>query len=208
MTNSRLNIAFLDALTLGEVNLSGLEELGNLTCYEMTPPEKVIQRLKGIQVAITNKVIIDREIMEACPDLKLICIAATGMNNIDLASAKEKGIEVKNVAGYSTDSVAQSVFAMLFYLLHRSRYFDEYVKSGAYLSSPVFTHHGRSFWELKNKRFGIIGLGTIGHRVAEIAGAFGAEVVYHSTSGKNTGNDYLHLGLETLLSTSDVISVH
>lgn len=209
MTLKQLKIAFLDVSTLGEVdNLSDIRELGDYQAYENTLPGERIRRLKGIDVAIINKVVIDREVMEACPDLKLVCIAATGMNNVDLEFAREKGVEVKNVAGYSTESVAQSVFAMLFHLLHNSSYFDEYVKSGEYAMSPIFTHHGRSFWELKYKRFGIIGLGTIGKRVAEIANAFGCEVVYYSTSGKNKNSAYQQLDLEVLLRTSDVISVH
>ncbi len=209
MNFRQLKIAFLDASTLGEVeNLTDLQGLGEYKAYEITPPGKQIENLQGINVAITNKVVIDKDVMDACPDLKLICIAATGMNNVDLDYAKKKGIKVKNVAGYSTESVAQSVFAMLFYLLHKSSYYDHYVKSGKYVSSPIFTHQGRSFWELKNKRFGIIGMGTIGKRVAEIASVFGVELVYHSTSGKNKVTTYKHLDLETLLHTSDVISIH
>ncbi len=202
-------ICFLDTSTLGKVeNLSGMQEFGDYVGYETTPADKTTERLRGMDIAITNKVLIDRDVMDACSDLKLICIAATGMNNVDLEYAKRKGIEVKNVAGYSTESVAQSVFAMLLYLLHKSRFFDLYVTSGEYTSSPIFTHHGRSFWELKDKRFGIIGLGTIGKRVAEIANAFGSEIVYHSTSGKNQKNRYKHLDLNALLQTSDIVSIH
>ncbi len=209
MGSKPYTIAFLDASTLGNVeNLPDIKELGKFTAYELTTPELVIERLQGIDIVITNKVVIDRHVLDACPGLKLICIAATGMNNVDLDYAKEKGVEVKNVAGYSTESVAQSVFAMLFYLLHKSSYFDHYVKSGEYALSQIFTHHGREYWELKNKRFGIVGLGTIGRRVAEIAEAFGSEVVYHSTSGRNLNNPYEHLDLNTLLRTSDVVSVH
>ena len=209
MSLKSLKITFLDASTLGDVeNMEDMHELGDFIKYDTTPSEQRIERLRGMDIAITNKVVIDKDVMDACPDLKLVCIAATGMNNVDLDYAKEKGIEVKNVAGYSTESVAQSVFAMLFYLLHKSSYYDHYFKSGEYVTSPIFTHHGRSFWELRNKRFGIIGLGTIGKRVAEIASAFGVEIVYFSTSGKNMDNMYKSLDLETLLCTSDVVSVH
>lgn len=209
MDVKQFKIVFLDVSTLGEVeNLFDLKELGEFLAYEITLPEERIERLQGIDIAITNKVVIDKDVMDTCPDLKLICIAATGMNNVDLDYAKEKGIEVKNVAGYSTESVAQSVFAMLLYLLHKSNYYDQYFKSGKYVTSPIFTHLGRSFWELRNKRFGIIGLGTIGKRVAEIASAFGVEIVYFSTSGKNMDTRYKSLDLETLLYTSDVISIH
>lgn len=205
----QLNITILDASTLGEVKaLEKIAALGKFTSYELTSPNQRIERLQGQQVAIVNKAIIDKEIMDACPDLKLICISATGMNNVDLEYAKEKGIVVKNVAGYSTDSVAQISFSMLFYLLAKLPYFDNYVKSGEYTQSPIFTNHGRSFWELKGKQFGIVGLGTIGKRVAEIATAFGAKVVYFSTSGQNLSGPYPHMEFEELLQTSDVISIH
>jgi len=130
------------------------------------------------------------------------------MNNVDLEYAAKKGIVVKNVAGYSTESVAQSTFAMLFHLLHKISYFDTYVKSGSYAKSPIFTHQGRSYWELKGKQFGIIGMGTIGKRVAEIAAAFGAKPVYFSTSGKNSYTKWPQVTFNELLSTSDVISIH
>lgn len=206
---SNINIVILDASTLGKVEaIEKIASLGNFTSYELTSPDQRITRLKGQHVAIVNKAIIDKEVMDACPDLKLICISATGMNNVDLDYAASKGIKVTNVAGYSTHSVAQVTFSMLFYLLEKLPYFDKYVKSGEYTKSPIFTHHGRSFWELKGKKFGIIGLGTIGKRVAEIATAFGAKVVYYSTSGNNLGGDYPHLEFDELISTSEIISIH
>ena len=204
-----INITILDASTLGKVDaLKKIASLGKLTTYELTSPKQRIERLQGQQVAIVNKAIIDKEVMDACPDLKLVCISATGMNNVDLDYAAEKGIQVTNVAGYSTHSVAQVTFSMLFYLVEKLPYFDTYVKSGDYAKSPIFTHHGRSFWELNGKQFGIIGLGTIGKRVAEIATVFGAKVVYYSTSGKNMGGSYPHLEFDELIKTSDVISIH
>jgi lactate dehydrogenase-like 2-hydroxyacid dehydrogenase len=204
-----LKIVFLDAATVGEIDtISLIGKLGEFTSYDYTQPAERKTRISGSHVVITNKVIIDREIMDSCPELKLICIAATGMNNVDLDYAAEKGIEVKNVSGYSTESVAQSTFSMLFHLLHHNVYFDTYVKSGNYAESPIFTHHGRSFHELFDKQFGIIGMGAIGKRVAEIAKAFGARVVYYSTSGRNLDAGLPHLPLNELLSTSDVISIH
>lgn len=204
-----INITILDTSTLGEVKaLEKIAALGTFTSYELTDPDQRIERLQGQHVAIVNKAIIDKEIMDACPDLKLICISATGMNNVDLDYAAKKGIVVKNVAGYSTHSVAQITFSMLFYLLAKLPYFDNYVKSGEYAKSPIFTNHGRSFCELNGKQFGIVGLGTIGKRVAEIATAFGAKVVYFSTSGSNLNGPYPHLEFDQLLQTSDIISIH
>jgi lactate dehydrogenase-like 2-hydroxyacid dehydrogenase len=207
--SKNISIVFLDESTIGQVaNIGILSTIGKYTSYELTNPEETIHRISYNQVVITNKVRIDKSVMDSCKELKLICVAATGMNNVDLEYASMKGITVKNVSGYSTESVAQTTFSMLFYLLNKLSYFDNYVKSGAYSQNPMFTHHGRNFWEIKGKRFGIIGLGTIGKRVAEIAEAFGAEVVYFSTSGKNNNQNYKRVELEELLKTSDIISIH
>jgi lactate dehydrogenase-like 2-hydroxyacid dehydrogenase len=205
----KLNIVFLDASTVGEVKaLEKIKRIGTYISYPVTKPEERIGRIKGNQIVITNKVIINKEVIDACHELKLICISATGMNNVDLEYAAQKGITVKNVAGYSTESVAQITFSMLLFLLNKLRFYDDYVKLGEYSNSPIFTNHDRSFFELRGKQFGIIGLGTIGKRVAEIAEVFGAKVVYYSTSGKNDSADYPKLSFEEILKTSDVISVH
>jgi len=146
--------------------------------------------------------------MKQLPELKLVCVAATGMNNIDLTFAQNNGIEVKNVTGYSTDSVAQLTFTMLLYLINKPYYYDSYVKSGAYSRSGSFTHHNEPFWELKGKRMGIIGLGTIGRQVARIAESFGMEVVFYSTTGRNNHINYKRFELDDLLKSSDVVSIH
>jgi glycerate dehydrogenase len=205
-----IKIVFLDAVTVGNVdNLVEISTLGDYEGYELTKPAERINHISGHNVVITNKVVIDRDVMDACPELKLISVAATGMNNIDLEYAAKKGITVKNVSGYSTESVTQCTFAMLFYLLNSSAYYDDYVKSGQYAESPVFTHLGREFWELKDKLFGIIGMGTIGKRVAQVASAFGARVAYFSTSGKNlAASGFQHLPLDELLCSADVVSIH
>jgi lactate dehydrogenase-like 2-hydroxyacid dehydrogenase len=204
-----LKIVFLDAKTVGEVpNFRVLEKQGKLTIYEKTLPLQVLERCKGQEVVITSKVQFTADIMKKLPELKLICVAATGMNNIDLEAAEELKIQVKNVAGYSSESVAQLTFAMLLYLVNRIEYYDSYVKSGNYSRSDIFTHFGPPFWELNGKRLGIIGLGNIGRRVAQIAHGFGMEVVFHSTTGRNNNINYKRFDLETLLATSDVISIH
>jgi len=204
-----MNIVFLDKRTVGDVaNLNLLYKLGDLTVYDTTAPEQVIERAGEKEVIITNKVRISKEILDALPALKLICVAATGMNNIDTDYALRKGIAVKNVVAYSTDSVAQVTFAMLLSLLNRIEYYDSYVRSGAYAKSDLFTHHGPVFWELAGKRMGIIGLGNIGRRVARIAEGFGMEVVFYSTTGRNNNIHYKRFDLKTLLKTSDVVSIH
>jgi len=203
------SIVFLDAGTVGiKGKIRTFDELGIYTQYDITIPGETIGRIADNEIVITNKVIIGREVMDACSGLKLVCIAATGTNNVDVHYAREKSITVKNVTGYSTDSVAQSAFSMLFYLMHSSYYYDAYVKSGEYSHSRIFTHHGREFNEISGKTFGIIGMGAIGKRVAEIAAAFGSRIVYYSTSGKNRNTGYEHLDLPDLLKVSDIISIH
>lgn len=204
-----MKIIFLDARTLGEVpNLNQLSELGELTLHPDTQPDQVIERIQGAEVVISNKVKVSREAMKSTPTLKLICVAATGTNNIDLEAAAELGIEVKNVKGYSTDSVAQETFALLLTLLNSTAYYDAYVKTGEYSQERIFTHLGRPYWELNGKRFGILGLGEIGRQVARIALAFGAEVVYFSASGQTYNTIYKQLELDEFLQTCDVISIH
>lgn len=204
-----MKIVFLDARTLGDVpNLGQLDTLGETVLYPDTQPEQVTERIQGAEVVITNKVKVTREAMTNAPELKLICVAATGMNNVDLTAANELGIQVKNVKGYSTDSVAQQTFALLLALLNSTAYYDDYVKTGEYSNERIFTHLGRPYWELSGKRFGILGLGEIGRQVARIALAFGAEVVYFSASGQEYNVIYERLELDEFLQTCDVISIH
>jgi lactate dehydrogenase-like 2-hydroxyacid dehydrogenase len=203
------NIVFLDAATIGKVNnIKLIGKLGNLEVHETTDPDNVVERCLGKEVVIVNKVKLTAEIMKQLPDLRLVCVAATGINNVDLNYAQNNGIEVKNVAGYSTDSVAQITFTMLLYLVNKPYYYDSYVKSGAYSRSNSFTHHSEPFWELKGKRMGIIGLGTIGRQVARIAESFGMEVVFFSTTGRNNHISYKRFELDDLLKSSDVVSIH
>jgi lactate dehydrogenase-like 2-hydroxyacid dehydrogenase len=201
-------IVLLDTLTFGATDLSAFNALGEVEAYATTAPEEVLKRITNAEVIVTNKVVITEAHMQNTPSLKLICVAATGTNNVDLNAAKARGIEVKNVAGYSTDSVIQHTFSMLFYLVGHSRYYDEVVKDGSYSRSPIFTDVSKPFFELKGKKWGIIGLGEIGRGVAKIATAFGVQVCYYSTSGANKNAEYASLTLDELLTTCDIISIH
>ena len=204
-----MKIVFLDLKTMGEVpNLHLLEQYGEVTYYETTKPEETLARIEAAEVVIVNKVELGGPILEKAKNLKLICVAATGTNNIDKEAAARRGIPVKNAVDYSSNSVAQLTFALLLHLLHKIPYFDNYVKQGGYSRSDIFTHLSNPFSEINGKRFGIIGLGNIGRQVAKIAEAFGAEVVYYSASGRNTDQPYLRLELEEFLSTADIISIH
>ncbi len=204
-----MNIVLLDAKTLGDdLDLTALEAFGTLVKYQTTSEEETLDRIKTTKIIITNKVVITAQMMEEAPQLKLICIAATGMNNVDLDAAKTMGIEVKNVAAYSTQSVVQHTFAMALYLIEKMAYYDHVVKSGKWTDSELFTDVSRPFFEIAGKRWGIIGLGSIGKEVARIATAFGAKVCYHSTSGENYDQKYPHVALEEMMKECDIISIH
>ena len=204
-----MKLVFLDTKTVGTIpNQNLLDKFGEVTYYQTTQPDQTWQRIREADVVITNKVVLNEEMIERAEHLKLICVAATGTNNVDKAAAMKAGIPVKNVSDYSSNSVAQGTFALLLHLVNKIAYFDHYVKQGHYCNSDIFTHFGPSFFELTGKRFGIIGLGNIGRQVARIATAFGTEVVYYSASGQNTQQPYLRLELEEFLRTSDIVSIH
>jgi len=203
-----VKIVLLDAITFGDTDLSCFDAFGEVESFEATLPTLTQIRIQDADVVVTNKVVITKEHMQNTPSLKLICVAATGTNNVDLEAARELNIEVKNVAGYSTDSVVQHTFSMLFYLMGHSRYYDEAVKSKKYSRSEVFTDVSHPFFEVKAKKWGIIGLGEIGRGVANVAKAFGAEVSYYSTSGVNRNENFQRTTLEKLLRESDIITIH
>ncbi len=204
-----MNIVLLDAKTLGDdLDLTALEAFGTLVKYQTTSADETLDRIKTAEIIITNKVVITAQMMEEAPQLKLICIAATGMNNVNLDAAKTMGIEVKNVAGYSTQSVVQHTFSMALYLIEKMAYYDRVVKSGEWTKSALFTDVSHPFFEIAGKRWGIIGLGGIGKEVARVATAFGAKVCYHSTSGENYDQKYPHVPLEEMMKECDIISIH
>lgn len=202
-------IVFLDAATLGEdISLAPVAALGELTTYPYTAREEIADRVRDCDILIVNKIITDKEVIDAAPNLRLICEAATGTNNIDIPYAESKGIAVRNVAGYSTDSVTQVTLAMMLALSCHLPYYDSFVKDGSYSRSRIFSDMSRTWSELKGQRYGIIGLGTIGSKVASFAEALGMEVVYYSTNGRAHSDRYRMLPLEELMSSCDIISVH
>lgn len=203
-----MRIVFLDASTLGAASLEPISALGELVCYPYSSPQEALERVKEAEVLIINKVKVSAQLMDAAPGLRLICEAATGVNNIDLEAAAQKGIPVKNVAGYSTDSVVQLTFALILNLLCRTASYDAYVKSGRYSASPIFTEVSRPFMELAGKTMGIVGMGTIGQRVAKAAEAFGMKVIYFSTSGTSHCKDYPSVSIEELMAKADIVSIH
>lgn len=204
-----MKIVFLDAETLGtDISLEPISSLGEYTAYDRTSPAEVHSRMAGCDVVITNKVRIGKEEIDGCPTLKLICEAATGTNNIDVAYAESVGIPVRNVAAYSTESVVQTTFMHLLNLIGKADYFDAAIKSGDYSHSGCFTDVSRVFYELDGKKMAILGLGNIGSRVASVAKAFGMEVAYFSTSGTKHSSEYPAMELDEILAWADVLSVH
>ncbi|PAF45370.1 D-2-hydroxyacid dehydrogenase [Helicobacter sp. 11S02629-2] len=202
-------LVMLDALTLGQFdkslfNIEGFESV----FYDITKNEDVLSRCKDATIVITNKVELRKDTLKQLPNLKLICVSATGTNNVDLDVCKELGIAVKNVAGYSTKSVAQHTFMLALGLLGQLSYYSHYVSSKQWEESEIFCNLDFPLQDINNKEWGIIGLGSIGHEVAKIATTFGAKVSHYSTSGKNTHASYPNKSLKDLLSTSDIISIH
>ena len=204
-----MRIVFLDADTIGsDISLAPIESKGELVIYPRTPQELVDERIAGFDVVITNKVQIRKEHIDKAPSHKMVCVAATDTNNDDMEYAESKGIPVRNVAGYSTESVSQVTFMHILNLVGKGMYFDNFIKSGEYTRQGLFTDVSNPFFELKGKTLGIVAMGNIGSRVAQIASVFGMKVVYYSTSGTSHCTDYPSLPLDELLAVSDVVSIH
>ena len=204
-----MKIVFLDRKTIGEdIDLSSFNRFGEVVIYDFSKPEEVPARVEDADIIVLNKVPVNEKTIGSAKNLKLVCVTATGINNLDLDYLAAKNIEWRNVAGYSTQTVTQHTFALLFYLFENLSYYDEYVKSGGYTKDFMFTHFEKRFGELNGKTYGIIGLGAIGRQVAAVAKAFGCNVQYFSTSGKNHDSEYKEVSFDELLATSDIISIH
>ena len=201
-------IVFLDEYSLGDMDLSPIKQLGEYIGYDRTSKEQVVERCKDAEVVICNKTLLRAETLRALPNLRFVAIAATGMNNVDLDVAAELGIGVKNVAGYSTYSVAEATLTFALSLFKNTAYFDNYFKCGAYAATDDIFHFGRPVRQLRGSKWGIIGMGAIGREVARLASAFGCEVAYTSTSGAVRKEEYPQMSLEELLGWADVVSVH
>lgn len=203
-----MKIVFLDEYSVAGRDMSSIARFGDYVGYNMTRPEEVIERCAGAEIVIANKVVLSAEVMRALPELKLICVAATGMNNVDLEAAAALGIEVRNAVGYSTYSVAETTLCSALALLREVVYYDEYFHSGRYAKSDRPFNFDRPTSQIRGKKWGIIGLGNIGREVARLASAFGCEVSYTSTSGVVREEEYPALTLEKLLAESDIVSIH
>jgi len=203
------NIVILQAASVGkDIDLSFFDALGQVTSYDTTTQEEVRERILDAHIVVTNKNIMNEEVLHDLDHLELICLFATGVNNIDLDYCKEHGIKVANVKGYSTDTVAQHTIALLMHLVEKNNAYDQFVKSGEYTRNGTFSYFDNVFHDISSMTWGIVGLGNIGRKVALIANAMGAKVQYYSTSGHNSTSDYQQVDFETLLKSSDIISIH
>lgn len=204
-----MKIVLLEGGSLGEdVSLDGFNELGEVKIYSKSDIDENADRIKDADVVVLNKIPVDDSLLGKAEKVKLVCLTATGTNNVNFDYTNGRGITVCNVKGYSTDSVAQHSFAMLLNLYEHLPYYDHFVKSGDYSNAKSFSVFDYGFSELAGKTFGIIGLGAIGRASAKIAKAFGCRVIYYSTSGAHDDEEYERVDLETLLKTSDVVTIH
>lgn len=203
-----MKIVFLDEYSIGGADISAIKALGDYTGYDITHRNQILERSKGAEIIIANKTILDADTIAALPDLRLICVAATGMNNVDLEAAAAHGIEVRNAVGYSTYSVAETTIGSAIALLREVVYYDEYFKSGRYAAADYLFNYDRPTSQIRGKQWSVIGLGNIGREVARLAEAFGCKVAYYSTSGVSREETYPRLELNELLATSDIVSIH
>jgi len=204
-----MNIVVLQTDTLGkDMDLSELKKLGSVKMYPVALQDDVVDLIKDADIVVTNKNVLFEEQLKGLNKLKLICLTATGYNNVDIDYCKEHHIQVRNVKGYSTDTVAQHTIAIAMHLIEKNHLYDEFVKSRKYEKSGVFSYFDYYFHDVSSMTWGIVGLGDIGRKVAQIATTMGANVQYYSTSGLNSTSDYKQVDFETLLKTSDIISIH
>lgn len=203
-----MKIVFLDAISMGDASLAEIAALGEFVCFPSSTPEEARARIQDADVVILNKVVVNQAFLDAAPRLKLVCEAGTGINNIDVPLCEARGVAVRNVASYSTDSVAQTAWMHILNLAGRAFHYQSFVTSGAYSRNPVHVDYAHPFTELSGKTLGIVGMGAIGQKVAAIGKAFGMEVIYYSTSGTGHCTDYPCVDLPALLARADVVSIH
>ena len=191
-----------------DIDVSCFEQFGTVACYANTTAAQVAERIKDADIIISNKAPMNQSTLADAPNVKLICLLATGYDCVDLTYCKSRGIKVANVVNYCTPAVAQHTLLLALMLSGKTAFYDQYVKSGAYSAQERFSNFDRTFHDLEGMTWGIIGMGTIGRKVASLADAFGCKVQFYSASGNSTCTDYPRVGLDTLLCTSDIVSLH
>ena len=204
-----MKIAVLERDSVGtDVDVSCFEKFGEVVYYGNTVADTVAERVKDADIIITNKAPLNGTTLKDAPHVKLICLFATGYDNVDLDYCKSRGIKVANVVNYCSTAVAQHTLLLALALSEKLAFYDDYVKSGAYGAQDRFSNFDRPFTELEGKTWGIVGMGSIGHKVASLAEAFGCKVIFYSASGKSTCTEYQRVEFDTLLQESDILSLH
>lgn len=204
-----MKLVILERNSVGtDVDVSCFEKFGEVTCYPNTVAANTSERVKDADIILANKAPLNESTLKDAPNVKLICLLATGFDNVDLAYCKSRGIKVTNVVNYCTSTVSQHTLLLALALSEKIAFYDDYVKSGAYSAQDRFSNFDRTFYDLEGKTWGIIGMGTIGRRVAGLAQAFGCRVIFYSASGKSTCTDYKRVEFDTLLQESDILSLH
>lgn len=204
-----MKLVILERNSVGtDVDVSCFEKFGEVTCYPNTVAANTSERVKDADIILANKAPLNESTLKDAPNVKLICLLATGFDNVDLAYCKSRSIKVTNVVNYCTSTVAQHTLLLALALSEKIALYDDYVKSGAYSAQDRFSNFDRTFYDLEGKTWGIIGMGTIGRRVAGLAQAFGCRVIFYSASGKSTCTDYERVEFDTLLQESDILSLH
>lgn len=191
-----------------DVDVSCFEKFGEVEYYPNTVAENTAQRVRDADIIMANKAPLNETTLKDAPNVKLICLLATGFDNVDLAYCKSRGIKVTNVVNYCTSTVAQHTLLLALALSEKLAFYDDYVKSGTYSAQDRFSNFDKAFYDLEGKTWGIVGMGTIGRRVAGLAKAFGCKVIFYSASGKSTCTDYERVEFDTLLQESDILSLH
>ena len=204
-----MKIVMLDRNSIGfDIDVDLFAKLGDFTYHNTADVETSKTLIKDADVVIFNKTKMNEEILAGAPNVKLLCVTATGFDNIDLEYAQKRGIAACTIKDYSTPAVVQHTFALALSVLEKIRYYDDYVKSGAYSEQMGFSHFEKTYFELQGKTWGIIGLGNIGRGVAKVAEAFGCKVIFYSASGSNTTTDYERVDFDTLCAQADILSLH
>ena len=191
-----------------DIDVSCFEKFGEVKYYPNTVAENTAERVKDADIIMANKAPLNETTLKNAPNVKLICLLATGFDNVDLAYCKNRGIKVTNVVNYCTSTVAQHTLLLALALSEKLAFYDDYVKSGAYSAQDRFSNFDRAFYDLEGKTWGIVGMGSIGRRVAALAQAFGCRVIFYSASGKSICTDYQRVEFETLLREADILSLH
>ena len=204
-----MKLVVLERNSVGtDVDVSCYEKFGEVTYYPNTVAENTAERVRDADIIIANKAPMNEDTLKDAPNVKLICLFATGFDNVDLAYCKSRGIKVANVVNYSTAAVVQHTFLLALALEEKLVHYDNYVKSGEYGAQDRFSNFDRPFRELEGKTWGIVGMGNIGRGVAKVARAFGCKVIFYTASGKSTCTEYERVEFDALLSQSDILSLH